>query len=147
MTRGEFLDTLRSKLMGEVSVAELENTIRYYDEYITDGVKGGKSEERVLEELGSPFLIAKTIIDTAGKDSDGAESVYSYASNEESRREPEPRFRRYELNTWTSKAVIAVVIIGVLLLVLTILRVLIPIVLPIVIILLIINLFRNGGGK
>ena len=38
MTKTEFLDTLRLKLEGEVPVSEIDSTIRYYDEYISETV-------------------------------------------------------------------------------------------------------------
>ena len=38
--------------------------IRYYEDYIQSQVRGGRSEQEVLQELGDPHLIAKTLIDT-----------------------------------------------------------------------------------
>ena len=60
MTKGEFLMTLRKKLAGEIPPQDVERNLQYYDKYITDAVRNGKTEEQVLEELGSPLLIAKS---------------------------------------------------------------------------------------
>ena len=64
MDRNEFVSTLRAVLSGEVPAAAVEDNVRYYDSYISQEIAGGKSEREVLESLGDPRLIAKTIIDT-----------------------------------------------------------------------------------
>lgn len=62
MNKQEFLRVLRECLSGEVPEQELNNTLRYYEEYLVD--EAGKSLEDKIRELGEPRLIAKTIIDT-----------------------------------------------------------------------------------
>lgn len=62
MTKQEFLDELRQALSGEVSPESIMDSYRYYATYIEDEVRGGKSEEQVVEELGKPSLIARSII-------------------------------------------------------------------------------------
>lgn len=62
MNKKEFLDLLRRSLEGEVDNRILEQNINYYSEYISS--HSVKSEEEVIEEIGDPRLIAKTIIDT-----------------------------------------------------------------------------------
>lgn len=63
MTKTEFKDGLRTALTGELPDAEIENNIRFYDDYIrTKSV--GNNEEDIVGQLGEPRLIAKTIIDT-----------------------------------------------------------------------------------
>ncbi|MDO5155220.1 MAG: DUF1700 domain-containing protein [Eubacteriales bacterium] len=62
MTKQEFLQELKQCLSGEVSPESLMDSYRYYDNYIDDCVRGGKSEEAVVEELGKPNLIARSII-------------------------------------------------------------------------------------
>jgi uncharacterized membrane protein len=63
MTKLEFLDTLRSVLAGEVPESEIESNIKFYDDYIRNESRDN-GEEYVLEQLGNPRLIAKTIIET-----------------------------------------------------------------------------------
>jgi uncharacterized membrane protein len=63
MTKNEFLELLRAALSGEIPDLEIESNMKYYEEYIrTEGYK--TSEEEVINQLGDPRLIAKTIIDT-----------------------------------------------------------------------------------
>ena len=66
MTRQEFLEELRIALQGEISQSGINQHLQYYDNYIMEEARKGKTEQQVIEELGSPRLIAKTLIDTAG---------------------------------------------------------------------------------
>lgn len=63
MTKQEFLDQLRRMLNRELDEQEVAENIRYYDEYISEAVRNGKSEAQVLAELGDPRMIARTILD------------------------------------------------------------------------------------
>ena len=62
MTRAEFLDELRETLAGKMTDSEIQSNIAYYNSYINDEMNNGKTEAEVLEELGSPFAIAKTLL-------------------------------------------------------------------------------------
>ena len=63
MTKNEFLELLRTALLGEIPDTEIESNMKYYEEYIrSEGYK--TSEEEVINQLGDPRLIAKTIVDT-----------------------------------------------------------------------------------
>ena len=62
MTREQFLDELKHALAGEVPANVMMDSLSYYAKYIDDEVRHGKNEEEVIEELGKPALIAKTII-------------------------------------------------------------------------------------
>lgn len=70
MNRDEFLRTLREALSGEIPPNIIEENIRYYDAYIADEVRKGRTEEEVIEELGGARVIAKTIIDVAAAGGD-----------------------------------------------------------------------------
>ena len=65
MTKFEFSEKLRKALSGRVSHVVVNENVSYYERYIDTEIKKGRSEKEVLEELGDPRLIAKTIIDTA----------------------------------------------------------------------------------
>ena len=65
MTKEEFLDELRSSLFGNVSAKVINDNLNYYENFIDTQLRKGRSMDEVLEELGSPRLIAKTITDTA----------------------------------------------------------------------------------
>lgn len=62
MTREEFIIELKKALAEEIPASEIENNIKYYNNYIGEQMQT-KSEEQVLMELGEPRLIAKTIIE------------------------------------------------------------------------------------
>ncbi|NLL78818.1 MAG: DUF1700 domain-containing protein [Clostridiales bacterium] len=71
MTKKEFLDELRIALSGQVPYSVINENVEYYDTYISMQVRKGMQEEEVLESLGSPRLLARTIIEAekyAGRD-------------------------------------------------------------------------------
>lgn len=62
MTRVEFLQELRIALQGKISQSRVNEYLQYYENYIMEESRKGKSEEQVIIELGDPRLIAKTLI-------------------------------------------------------------------------------------
>ncbi len=62
MYKSEFLDILKQSLVGEISPDHIEENIKYYDQYINSNISEGN--ENIMEELGDPRLIAKTIIES-----------------------------------------------------------------------------------
>lgn len=67
MTRQEFLHELRIALQGEINQAAVNEHVNYYENYIIEESRKGRSEEEVITQLGNPRLIAKTLIDTTGQ--------------------------------------------------------------------------------
>lgn len=65
LNKEQFLHDLTVQLNLSVSDQVIREQIAYYDSYICGEVRKGRSEAEVIEELGSPRLLAKTIIDTA----------------------------------------------------------------------------------
>ncbi len=65
MTKEEFLKELRGKITGKLSQADVEHQINYYASYIDDEVSHGRNVEDVLDELGDPQLIAKTLYEAS----------------------------------------------------------------------------------
>lgn len=70
MTRQEFLDGLKAALGGHLGERAVEGHMRYYEEYINAQIRQGRTESEVLQELGNPRLIARSIID-AGQNAQG----------------------------------------------------------------------------
>lgn len=66
MNQQIFLENLREALYGKIGGSELAEHMRYYENYIRQETAGGRSEQEVLEELGDPRLIARTILETSG---------------------------------------------------------------------------------
>ena len=81
MTKQEFLSELTNSLEGEVPSGVIREQINFYASYIDTQISCGKTEEQVLEELGSPRLIARTIIDST--EAGGEDFQKSYRSAEE----------------------------------------------------------------
>ena len=92
MTKEQFIMELEQCLQGEVSAYELSDSLTYYRQYFEDEIRNGKSEEQVVEELGSPRLIARSIIDahgieeSASGNSDYGDNSYGSAQNDSSYR-------------------------------------------------------------
>ena len=63
MTKIEFLDKMREALSNDLAEPAVRENIEYYDVYMTDEIERGRSEEELVEEMGDPWMIARTIID------------------------------------------------------------------------------------
>lgn len=66
MTRQEFLDGLKAALAVSNRSDLVTANINYYNQYLDGEIAKGRSESEVLEELGSPALIAKSILKAEG---------------------------------------------------------------------------------
>lgn len=112
MRKTEFLQELKEALQGEVPESVLRENLTYYDQYISQEAASGRREEDVIEEIGSPRLIARTIIDSSGaSDRDGAyqngESVYERREERDGfsgRERGSVKFHYVNLNKWYWKA-------------------------------------------
>ena len=84
MTKDQFLRELRMELNGKVSDAVIKEQLDFYEEYIrTRSV--ARTEDEVTAELGSPRLIAKSIIASCTKDKQSDETVYEDGSTSKSK--------------------------------------------------------------
>ncbi len=154
MTRQEFLQELRIALQGEVSQAAINEHIRYYESYIIEESRKGRSEEEVIAQLGNPRLIAKTLIDTT--EQFGSAKRDEYYSESYSQGETENgkgfhadysdengwdiRFGKLKLNSWYGKLLMILLAIIVIVVAAHVVAFLLPIIVVIVMILLIISL-------
>lgn len=71
MNKREFLQKLREYLSYELPERYVDKNIDYYSDYIDNEVRSGRTVREVLEDLGDPQLIARTITDAAKAGSDG----------------------------------------------------------------------------
>ena len=71
MNKREFLSQLQDALMYELPPSYVESNLNYYSGYINEEMRKGRSQEEVLEELGDPKLIARSIIDAIKSGADG----------------------------------------------------------------------------
>ena len=80
MNKEDFIRDLTDTLQGEVTDYELNDSIGYYRDYFNQEMAAGRSEEEVLQELGSPKLIGRSIIDARGIDEMAEREGQSYQS-------------------------------------------------------------------
>ena len=132
MNKEEFLRTLGAALSGEVPQHIIQENIRYYDNYISGELAKGRSEDEVMDELGGPRLIARTIIDAAeaGGEAIGDEDVsgensgfnqtYCSFGQDEDNMGQRGSFHMYNLNTWYWKLAGVVLLALVMFLVITV---------------------------
>ncbi len=128
MDRNEFVSTLRAILTGEVPGDVVEDNVRYYNSYISQEIASGKSEKEILESLGDPRLIAKTIIDIY----QGPEKEVRMEYDQETGRSPE--YHHVNMNTWYSRLLTFVIIGLILIVVFTFLSWILPILLPVILV-------------
>lgn len=161
MRKEEFLQVLRRALTGSVPPGTLQETIRYYDEYIAQEVQKGRAQEEVIEEIGDPRLIARTIEDTTdgagaggyesgggydyGQGADGGSGGGEYARSPFGTGRPSGWFRR---DKWYGRLLTVLVALTVFYVafsiisgVFTLLR---PFMGPLLVVWIILTMFRNG---
>ena len=99
-------------------------------------MREGKTEQEVLEDLGSPLLIARTILDTQGN---GTANFSQTRPEGEAKEEEKGGQKADPWNKW----LFLLCLLAVLFLLFTILRVLLPILLPVLLVLFVISLFKK----
>lgn len=63
MDKKEFIEKLQRALASGLNSSRVAENVRYYQEYIESEIQKGKTEKEVLEQLGDPRLLAKSIIE------------------------------------------------------------------------------------
>lgn len=106
MTRNEFLKKLNEELKMSLDKSAINEHVDYYDKYISDEVKAGRKESEVIEELGDPALIAKTI-----KTVTGTEGVVDADINDEKNTGSKKRSSTKYVYTTGTRATIGCVIV------------------------------------
>lgn len=72
MNRREFSDILRNSLEGQMTKREIQDQLRYYDQYIQSEMDKGRSWQEIEEELGDPRLLARTLLSGDRSSADSA---------------------------------------------------------------------------
>ncbi len=84
MNKEEFIENLRKALSVSLDYKTVNKHIAYYEEYIMIELKNKKSEEEILNLLGDPRLLAKTIINTNQENGRTVQSEYNNQENDNS---------------------------------------------------------------
>lgn len=125
---------LKSELEGRVPYSVIQENLRYYDSYIMEEVAKGQTEDEVIESLGGPRIIARTIVDAAldtedrpdGFDSFESESAYrtGAAGSSQEEREPfrgkKPEVHYVDFGKWYVRLIAGLVVFLVIFLVMTV---------------------------
>ena len=132
MNKQEFIEALRKCLASINDYEFVNDTISYYENYIESEIRMGKTEEEVMQQLGDPRLIAKSIRATRMEENEYEQGSAYREYHEETTSE---KIRRTLLNingrelripSWLIK-ILSMLIVGVVLfLVFTILRWMMP---------------------
>ena len=126
MTEKEFLDTLYEQLSDQIPDSKASAHTQYYQDYIRNEIRNGKKEQDVLQSLGDPRLIAKTLIDTGAEPDSRFES-----SQEEVYHSSQSKHRRYrlDLSTWYGKLIVILAAVAVLVLLFLAVSFMLPVIL------------------
>lgn len=144
MDKRKFLEGLKEALQGEMNAADINNQLLYYERYIDDEIKKGRTEENILEELGSPRLIARTIIETQGNNSSYDNTTY-YEDREVKQNQDSNNSKKFKFQINGTLGIIVgiVIIILIISLIFSLVSVLAPILIPILIIAFVISYFSK----
>lgn len=131
MTKNEFLEQLQRALGSRVSSSVVNENLSYYEEYIATQVRAGRSEESIIESLGDPRLLARSIADAEKRA--GAE-LTDEADEDVYEKDDNLMHRSYRLPGWLILIGVLLIIILVLSLAFSVIKVLLPVIIPIAII-------------
>lgn len=140
MTKHEFLEQLQRALGSRVASSVVNENLSYYEEYIATQVRTGRSEESVIESLGDPRLLARSIADAEKRV--GAEAAED-ADEEVCEQDDNLMHRSYRLPGWLILIGIVLIIVLVFSLAFSVIRVLFPFIIPIAIVVYVLRILQS----
>lgn len=164
MRRNEFLSKLKEALENDLDSRAVQENMTYYTSYINEEIAKGRSEEEVIDELGDPWVIARSIIDMAENQSETSGSdTYGYGSSTRGSRGNDNadgssakqnrssyhngNMHVFMMDSWWKKLLVILGIIGIVALVFTVvggvISFLSPILMPVLIILILVRFFQR----
>lgn len=144
MTKNEFLEKLRAALANDLSGAVVQENVDYYASYIKSETDAGRSEEDVIGELGDPWVIAQTIIDTSLPSREAAYESEGASFDQETGSASGGRFAGA---AFIKRLLVLLGVIGILFIIITVVGGIISFVAPIVIpVLIIVFILRTIRG-
>lgn len=150
MNRTEFIERLQRALAAGISSGQVADNVRYYQDYIDSEVRRGRSEREVLDSLGDPRLLAKSIIEA------NKHAGTSYGSNrqydeevtdnrQEWRAEGDvPTARSFVLPGWLVMLIVTVVVLVVIGLAFSLLSFFAPVIIIALAVLLIVKVIQSN---
>lgn len=109
MTKEGFLAGLRKSLEDTLEPRMIENHVSYYRNYIEDEIRNGRTESEVIDELGDPWVIAKSIKDMTEA---GVEYQGDTGADQEERQQNDDGRKFARKLKWTSIALGVVLLIA-----------------------------------
>lgn len=114
MNKKEFLDILYEQLSGQMPEGNVAAHVQYYRNYIEEEQRKGRSEDDILNELGDPHLIARTLLDTDSTASGNPQTTgsysepytdnsYEYDNSSSGSKKVKSRSFHIDLSTWYGK--------------------------------------------
>lgn len=152
MNKTQFLALLSEKLSEELPRSMVLGQVEYYDSYINSEMAKGRSEEEVMAELGDPYMIARTIIDTqtgeAFETQGYTEDVYTEPEDPAFEQDCAKEYRSQTVMRGNHSCLIAAIFIILIALVVvavlgSVISFLWPILAPVLLILLAVSVFRD----
>lgn len=150
MTKQNFLNSLRTALSNRMGASLVDSHVRYYEDYINTQVRMGKSEAEVIDELGDPRLLARSIAD-ANKRA-GLHEETEYTEDDANRQYETNRGRGYgegeknrlhHMPGWLIVFIVVFVLLLILGLTFSVLSFLAPVLLPVLLIVMVVKLCRR----
>ena len=155
MRQEEFLRSFQEALAGKVSDTIIQENINYYRNYINNEIRNGKTEDMVLQALGDPRLLAKTI-EESNKFANGDESYTSDNSgwsfqgnraNQNTQEQGTDVRKTFKMQGWLVLLVGIVILIAVVSLVFSVLSMFAPVILVAAVGLLVYRVITGEGGR
>ncbi len=155
MRQEEFLKIFQEALTGKVSDRIIQENINYYRVYINGEVTRGKTEEEVLQALGDPRLLAKTI-EESNKFANGDESYtsendgWSFQGNrarQDSQSQSTNVRKKFKMQGWLTLIITAVILIMVVSLVFSVISFFAPVILVGAVGLLVYRIIAGDGSQ
>lgn len=146
MTKREFLDSLRAALSTRVGASVVNENINYYEDYINTQMRMGRSEAEVLEELGDPRLLARSIAEANKRAGTGQAQETVYRSTEQdgySSTENSKRTKTFRTPIWLILIFVVCIIALILSVVFSVLSILAPILLPVLLVVVVLRLLGS----
>ena len=147
MDRTEFTDKLQHALAGGLGSSKVAENVRYYREYIDVEIRKGRSEEEVLESLGDPRLLAKSIIE-ANKNAglnEGTNRNYDEETEGDvyGERTSAADTSAVRVPGWLIFLIAVVIFLLIIGVIFSVISFLAPVIIPVLIVVLLVNLFRG----
>lgn len=151
MNKNEFLQALGGKLKEELTTSQIEEHLKYYNDYINQEKNTGRIEQEVIDSLGDPILLARTILETSSPGTSNAATYNSEPAGDIYQEDDATQQRTTPIHLGITSgwgclavAIIAILVVGFILWLFGIVfKALTPILAPILMVLFVVAIFKQ----